>query len=205
MTERPSKSRVSALRIFLLVAMAVLFVARFSIGALSRGTEALWDLLLALAIAGVLMFFLLTVPASRARKAAEAVRAARPDAVVIGTYWGAGYTDFFLRPGPLMRNARGRGGRILVVADGRGIELVRPQGKFSFGLIPWSLVDEVRLGELSGAMASRPKFVFEIQGRATPFQNHFELLPSGKEERARAVQSLNSILAKRPATHSWGA
>ena len=201
MTERPSKSRVPALRIFLLVAMAVLFVARFSIGARSRGTETLWDLLLALAIVGVLMFFLLAVPASRARKAAEAVRAARPAAVVIGTYWGAGYTDFFLRPGPLMRHARGRGGRVLVVADGRGIELVRPQGAFSFGLIPWSLVEEIRLEELRLPLASRPKLVFEIHGSATPFQDRFELLPEGKEERARAAQSLDAILAKHPATH----
>jgi hypothetical protein len=202
MTERPSKSRVSTFRTVLLVAMAVLFIARFSIGAGSRGTETLWDLLLALAIVGVLMFFLLAVPASRARKAAEAVRAARPDAVVVGTYWGAEYTDFFLRPGPLMRQTRGRGGRVLVVADARGIELVRPQGAFSFGLIPWSLVEGVRLEDLSGPLASRPKLVFEIQGRSTPFQDRFELLPTGKVEQARAVESLDAILAKRPATLS---
>jgi hypothetical protein len=202
MTERPSKSRVPALRIVLLAAMAVLFTARISIGARSRGTETLWDLLLALAIVGVLMFFLLAVSASRARKAAEAVRAARPDAVVVGTYWGAGYTDFFLRPGPLMRQTRGRGGRVLVVADGRGIELVRPQGAFSFGLIPWSLVEEIRLEELRLPLASRPKLAFEIQGTSTPFRDRFELLPTGKEERVRAVQSVDAILARRPATLS---
>lgn len=202
MTDNPSKSRMPALRIVLLMAMAVLFTARFSIGAGSRGMETLWDLLLALAIVGVLMFFLLAVPAGRARKAAEAVRAARPDAVVVGTYWGAGYTDFFLRPGPLMRQTRGRGGRVLVVADGRGIELVRPEWAFSFGLIPWSLVEDVRLDNLSGPLASRPKLVFEIQGTSTPFRDRFELLPTGKQERIRAVQSLDAILARRPATLS---
>jgi hypothetical protein len=201
MTERPSKSRAPALRLVLLAAMAVLFTARFFIGARSRGAETLWDLLLALAIFGVLMFFLLTVPASRARKAAGALRVARPDAVIVETYWGVGFTDFFLRPGPLMRHARGRGGRILVIADGRGIELVRPQGKFSFGLIPWNLVKEIRLEELKSPLASRPKLVFEIHGTTTPFQDHFELLPTGKEEQARAAQSLNAILAKHPATH----
>ena len=61
MTERPSKSRVPALRIVLLVATAVLFTVRFSIGARSRGAETLWDLLLALAIFGILMFFLLAL------------------------------------------------------------------------------------------------------------------------------------------------
>jgi hypothetical protein len=202
MTERPSKSRVPALRIILLVAMAVLFTVRFSIGARSRGTDALWDLLLALAIVGVLMFLLLAVPANRSRKAAEALRSARPDAVVVATYWGAGYTDFFLRPGPLMKHAKGRGGRVLVVADRRGIELVRPQGEFSFGSIPWSLVDEVRLEELGGPLANRPKLVFKIQGDSTPFQDRFELLPEGKEERAHAALSLSAILANRPATQS---
>jgi hypothetical protein len=160
--------------------------------------ETLWDVLLALAIFGILMFFLLALPANKTRKSAEVLRAARRDAVVVGTYWGAGYTDFFLRPGPLARHARGRGGRVLVVADGRGIELIRPQGAFSFGLIPWSLVEEVRLEDLSGALASRPKLVFEIQGRSTPFQDRFELLPVGKNERLRAIQSLDAILAKRP-------
>lgn len=184
-----------------MAAMAVLFTARFLIGSRSRGADVLWDLLLGLAIFGVLMFFLLAVPASRARKVAEALRVARPDAVIVGTYWGAGYTDFFLRPGPLMRHARGRGGRILLIADERGIELVRPRGEFSFGLIPWNLVKEVRLDELTSPLASRPKLVFEIHGSATPFQDHFELLPTGKDEQARAAQSLKAILAKHPATH----
>ncbi|MBT8162962.1 MULTISPECIES: hypothetical protein [Arthrobacter] len=202
MAERPSKSRVPALRIVLLVATAVLFAARFSLGVRSRGTEALWDLLLALTVVGVPAVFLLTVPAGKARKAAEALRAARPDAVVVETYWGAGYTDFFFRPGPLTRQARGRSGRVLVVADRRGLELVRPQGAFSFGMIPWSLVKDVRLEDLSGPLASRPKLVFEIQGSSTPFQDRFELLPTDKDERAHAGQSLDAILAKRPSTHS---
>lgn len=113
MSERPSKSKAPVLRIVLMAAMAVLFTTRFLIGSRSGSADVLWDLLLGLAIFGVLMFFLLAVPASTARKMAEELRVARPDAVIVGTYWGAGYTDFFLRPGPLMRHARGRGGRIL--------------------------------------------------------------------------------------------
>lgn len=205
MSERPSKSTPPILRIVLLAATAVLFTARFIIGARSRGADVIWDLLLALAIFGVLMFFLLAVPAGKTRKAVEELRAARPDAVIVGTYWAAGYTDFFLRPGPLMRHARGRSGRIILIADGRGIELVRPRGEFSFGLIPWSLVKEIRLGELKSPLATRPKFVFEIYGGSTPFQDHFELLPTGKDEQARAAQSLKAILAKHPATHPSGA
>jgi hypothetical protein len=198
------KSRVSPFRIMLLAASAALFAARLVIGIRSRGTEMLWDLLLALVIVGLLMFFLLAIPIRRARKTAEAVRAARPDAVVVETYWAVEHTGFFLRPGPLLRHARGRGGRVLAVADGRGIELIRPRRALSFGLIPWSLVQDVRLEELNAPLASRPKLVFEIQGRSTPFQDRFELLPTGKEQRARAVQSLNAILAKRPAAFSSG-
>ncbi len=96
----------------------------------------------------------------------------------------------------------GRGGRLLVVADRRGIELVRPRGTFSFGLIPWNLVEDIQVQELSNALASRPKLVFEISGQATPFRDRFELLPSGKYERANAGQSLDAILAKRPTTPS---
>lgn len=106
-----------------------------------------------------------------------------------------------LGKGPAGGHARGRGGRILVVADDGGIELIRPRGAFSFGLIPWSLVHEVRLEELSGPLASRPKLVFEIHGNATPFQDRFELLPEGKDERSHAAQSLEAILAKRRAIH----
>lgn len=201
MSERPSKSKAPVLRIVLMAAMAVLFTTRFLIGSRSGSADVLWDLLLGLAIFGVLMFFLLAVPASTARKMAEALRVARPDAVIVGTYWGAGYTDFFLRPGPLMRHARGRGGRILIIADERGIELVRPRGEFSFGLIPWNLVKEIRLDELTSPLASRPRLVFKIHGSVTPFQNRFELLPTGKDEQSRAAQSLKAILAKHPATH----
>jgi hypothetical protein len=201
MTERPGKSTLLSLRIALLSAMAALLTIRFFIGTRSRGAEAFWDMLIAVAIVGVLMYFLVAVPASRSKKAAEMLRSARPDVVVVGTYWGVGYTDFFLKPGPLMKHARGRGGRLLVVADDRGIELIRPRGPFSFGLIPWSLVDEVRLEELSGQLASRPMLVFEIHGGATPFQDHFEFLPEGKDERSHAAQSLEAILSKRPAIH----
>lgn len=201
MVDRPRKSNVPVLRLVLLSAMAVLFTARFFIGTRTRGAETLWDMFFALAVCGVLVFFLLTVPASRAKKVAEALRVARPDAVVVETYWGAGVTDFFLRRGPLVRHAPARGGRILLIADWRGIELLRPQGKFSFGLIPWNLVKNIRLEELRSPLASRPKFVFEINGSTTPFEDRFELLPTGKEEQTRAVHSLNSILAKRSTTH----
>lgn len=100
-----------------------------------------------------------------------------------------------------MRHARGRGGRILLIAVERGIELVRRRGEISFGLIPWNLVKEIRLEELKSLLTTRPKLVFEILGSATPFQDHFELLPTGKDEQARAAQSLKAILAKHPATH----
>lgn len=62
--------------------------------------------------------------------------------------------------------------------------------------------DEVRLEELSGPLASRPKLVFGIHGSGTPFQDRFELLPESKDERSRAAQSLDAILANRPATHT---
>lgn len=102
-------------------------------------------------------------------------------ALFVATYWGSGFTDFFLRPGPLVRQAGGRGGRILLIVDERGIELVRPRGRFSFGQIPWNLVNGIRLEELKLPLATRPKFVFDIHGSSTPFEDHFELLPTGKD------------------------
>lgn len=88
MVDRPRKSNVPVLRLVLLSAMAVLFTARFFIGTRTRGAETLWDMFLALAVCGVLVFFLLTVPASKAKKVAEALRVARPDAVVVGNLLG---------------------------------------------------------------------------------------------------------------------
>jgi len=177
MTERPSKSRASVLRIVLLSVMGVLFTARFFTGAHSRGADTLWDMLLALAVVGVLVFFLLTVPASKARKMARALRVTRPEAVIVATYWGSRFTDFFLRPGPLVRQAGGRGGRILLIADERGIELVRPRGRFSFGQIPWNLVNGIRLEELKLPLAHptqvrlrHPRKLHAVRGplRASP-------------------------------------
>lgn len=179
---------------------AVLLAVRFMIGARSGRVDVVTDLVIALAIVGVLLFILVAVPVSRAGKATAAARASDPDAVVATAYWADGYTDFFLKPGPLTRHALGRGGYVLIVADRRGIELRKTRGSFSFGLISWGLVKEIRLEELSGALASRPKLVFEINGSGTPFQDRFELLPTGKEERSRASMTLDAILAKRPAT-----
>ena len=201
MTEHASKSKIAPGSIVLCAFLIVLF-ACLAIGASTKSAETLWALLLGMAVASAVIVLALTVPASRARKAAEAIRTARPDSVVIETYWGDGYTAFFLKPGEPLRHAMGRGGRLLVVADKRGIELVRPRGTLSFGLIPWNLVEDVQVQELSNALASRPKLVFEINGQTTPFRERFELLPSGKDERANAGRSLKAILALRPTNPS---
>jgi len=201
MTEHARKSKVATLSIVLFAFLIVLF-ACLAIGASTKGTETLWALLLGMAVAGAVIVLVLTVPAGRVRKVAEAIRAARPGAVVVETYWGDGYTAFFLKPGGRLRHAMGRGGRLLIVADRRGIELVLPRGTFSFGFIPWNLVEDIQAQDLSSALASRPKLVFEINGQATPFRDRFELLPSGKYERANAGRSLDAILAKRPKTPS---
>lgn len=201
MTEHPSKFKIATLSIALFALLIVLF-ACLAIGASTKGAVTLWALLLGMAVAGAVIVLVLTVPAGRVRKVAEAIRAARPDAVVIETYWGDGYTPYFLKPGEPLRHAMGRGGHLLVVADRRGIELVRPRGTFSFGPIPWNLVEDIQVQELSNVLASRPKLLFEINGQATPFRNRLELLPSGKYERANAGRSLDAMLAKRPKTPS---
>jgi hypothetical protein len=201
MTEHASKSKVAKLSIVLFAFLIVLF-AFLAIGASTKSAETLWELLLGMAVAGAVIVLVLTLPASRARKVSEAIRAARPGSVVIETYWGDGYTSFFLKPGGTHRQTMGRGGRLLVVADRRGIELVRPRGILSFGLIPWNLVEDIQVQELSNALASRPKLVFEINGQTTPFRNRFELLSSGKDERANAGRSLNAILSQRPTSSS---
>jgi hypothetical protein len=179
--------------------MSVVLIWRLNdFGSMPKPAQALWIPVYSLYALGILMFLGLTVPARRARRAAETIGAERPDAVVVRTYWGALYTAFFLKPGPLCRKARGRGGFLLLVADRKGLEFIRPRGLFSFGLIPWGLVKDVRLDALIAPLASRPKLVFEIQGDTTPYRDLFELLPEGKEERARAVDSLAAILSKGP-------
>jgi len=73
----------------LLAASAALFAARLVIGIRSRGTEMLWDLLLALVIVGLLMFFLLAIPIRRARKTAEGIELIRPRRALLppGRIW----------------------------------------------------------------------------------------------------------------------
>lgn len=144
------------------------------------------------------MFLLMAIPARRAQGAAQALRSARPEAIVIKTSWSVYFTEFFLKRGPLSRKARGRFGYLLLVADERGIEFIRPRGLFSFGLVPWALVKSIRLDLLTSLLASRPKLVIEIEGDLTPYNNHFDLVHEGKDERASASATLAAVLAKRP-------
>lgn len=167
-------------------------------GSQPKATQYFWIAVISLSGFAVLMFLLIAVPSLRARLAAEAVRSARPGAVVVKTSWAELHTEYFLKRGPLTRNASGRAGYLLLVADAGGIELIRPRGLFSFGLIPWALVKDIRLDVLTAPLASRPKLVIEIQGGSTPYSNFFELLPEGKEERASAAEKHAAILSKRP-------
>jgi hypothetical protein len=149
-----------------------------------------------LAMAGA-FFAIIVIPAWRARRSAALMRAERPGAVIMTTYWAANSTAFFLTPGPLVTKARGQGFYIQVIADQTGIELRRPLRNVSFGTIPWSSVRNVRLEELRGPRSSRPKLVFGVVGGATPYAEYFELLPEGKEERLNATDRVAAIRALR--------
>jgi hypothetical protein len=183
----------------LLVAAAVALVRLIRIG--SEFTKPDFWLVGAFALLAmaVMFFALIVVPARRARNSAATVRAERPGAVVLTTYWATPSTAFFLKPGPLVRNARGRGFYVQVIVDENGVELRRPLRNTSFGVIPWSAVRDVRLDELRGPFTSRPKLVFEIADGAAPYAEYFELLPEGKDERSRAAEYVAAILVKRRA------
>ncbi|HKU10215.1 MAG TPA: hypothetical protein VJQ61_03175 [Sinomonas sp.] len=199
MSDRWGKTALRGICIVVFLVMTVVLVWRLNdFGSMPRAAQNLWVPAYSLYTLGVLMFLGLTVPARRARRAAAVICAERPDAVVVRTYWSALYTAYFLKPGPLCRKARGRGGYLLLVADHNGIELIRPRGRFSFGLVPWGLVRDIRLDALVAPLASRPKLVIEIQGDTTPYKDLFELLPEGKDERARAAESFAAIMAKGP-------
>jgi hypothetical protein len=179
--------------------MTVVLAWRLSdFGSLSKGAQYGWGVIYALYFFVVLMFLLMAIPARRMRLATQALRAARPGAVVVETSWSVYFTEFFLKRGPLSRKARGRYGYLLLVADERGIELIRPRGLFSFGIVPWPLVKSIRLDLLTAPLASRPKLVIEIHGDSTPYNNVFDLVTEGKEARANASATLAALLAKRP-------
>lgn len=180
--------------------MTLILAWRFSdFASLPKDGQFGWGVMYSLCFFAVMMFLLMAIPARRTRRAVQALRSARPGAIVVKTSWSLYFTEFFLKRGPLARKARGRYGYLLLVADERGIEFIRPRGLYSFGLVPWTLVKSVRLDVLTGLLASRPKLVIEIHGDSTPYNNHFDLVPEGKEERARANATLAAILAKRPA------
>lgn len=199
MSDRWGKTTLRWLGVAVLLVMTVVLALRLNdFDSQPKAAQNLWITVYSLCSFAVLMVLLIAVPARRARHAAEGVRSARPGAVVVKTSWAELHTEFFLKRVPLSRKARGRAGYLLLVADQSGIELIRPRGLFSFGLIPWALVKDIRLDVLVAPLASRPKLVIEIQGDTTPYRDIFELLPEGKEERARAAESLSAVLAKRP-------
>lgn len=142
-------------------------------------------------------FAIIVIPTHRARRSAAAIRAARPEAIVMTSYWAANSTAFFLNPGPLVMKARGPGFYVQVIADKNGIELRRPLRNVSFGTIPWSAIRNVRLEELRGPLSSRPKLVFGVASGVTPYADYFELLPEGKEERLHATDRVAAIRALR--------
>lgn len=199
MSDRRGRTALRRLGMAVLFLVLTVLVWRLSdFGSQPKASQYFWIAVFSLSGFAVLMFLLVAVPARRARQAAEAVRSTRPGAVVVNTSWDGLHTEYFLKRGPLTRKANGRVGYLLLVADQGGIELIRPQGLFSFGLIPWALVEEIRLDVLVAPLASRPKLVIAIQGGSTPYSDIFELLPEGKAERASAAETLAEILSMRP-------
>ncbi|MGN6403124.1 hypothetical protein [Sinomonas sp.] len=135
---------------------------------------------------------LIVIPAVRALRSAAVVRAQRPTAVVLTSYWAENSTASFLKPGRLVEEAKGRGFFIQVIADENGLEVRRPLRHASFGTIPWSAVSDVRLEEFGGGSGTRLKLVFRLGINATPYADYFEVLPYGRGDRPHVAEFVST-------------
>jgi hypothetical protein len=158
----------------------------------------------ALTAMAVMFLILIVVPAVRAKRSAAAVRAERPTAVVLTSYWAENSTASFLKSGRIVEEAKGRAFFIQVIADEHGLEVRRPLRNASFGTIPWAAVRDVRLEQFGGSSRARPKVVIALGANASPYADYFEILPQGRGGHAHAADFVDSLLARRERATLWG-
>lgn len=122
-----------------------------------------------------------------------------PGALVVDTFWTGQELGRFLKKGPLISKAKGRGFILDLVADARGLQLVRQRRRpVFFGIVPWEQVVSVRMETLRRPLSRRALLVIEIQSWGTPYVAVIRLVPSGRQNRETGMALADMILAKRP-------
>jgi hypothetical protein len=122
-----------------------------------------------------------------------------PGALVVDTFWTGRELGRFLKKGPLTSKAKGTGFVLDLVADDRGLQLVRQRRRpVYFGLVPWEQVVSVRMETLRRPLSRRPLVVIEVESWGTPYVAVIRLVPSGRQNTETGLALADMILAKRP-------
>lgn len=122
-----------------------------------------------------------------------------PGALVVDTFWTGQELGRFLKKGPLTSKTKGIGFVLDLVADDRGLQLVRQRRRpVYFGLVPWEQVVSVRMETLRRPLSRRPLVVIEVESWGTPYVAVIRLVPSGRQNTETGLALADMILAKRP-------
>lgn len=122
-----------------------------------------------------------------------------PGALVVDTFWTGQELGRFLKKGPLTSKTKGTGFVLDLVADDRGLQLVRQRRRpVYFGLVPWEQVVSVRMETLRRPLSRRPLVVIEVESWGTPYVAVIRLVPSGRQNTETGLALADMILAKRP-------
>ncbi|MGY3320608.1 hypothetical protein [Arthrobacter sp. TE12232] len=122
-----------------------------------------------------------------------------PGALVVDTFWTGQELGRFLKKGPLISKTKGRGFILDLVADARGLQLVRQRRRpVYFGIVPWERVVSVRMDTLRRPLSRRALLVIEIESRDTQYVAIIRLVPSGRQNRETGMTLADLILARRP-------
>jgi hypothetical protein len=122
-----------------------------------------------------------------------------PGALVVDTLWTGRELGRFLKKGPLTSKTKGTGFILDLIADARGLQLVRQRRQpVFFGLVPWEKVVSVRMETLRRPVSRRPMLVIEIDSWGTPYVPIIRLVPSGRQNRETGMALADMILAKKP-------
>ena len=135
----------------------------------------------------------------KARTFKRQLQLAHPGALVVDTFWTGRELGRFLKKVPLTSKAKGTGYILDLVADARGLQLVRQRRRpVHFGLVPWEQVVSVRMETLRRPLERRAMLVIEIESWDTPYVTVIRLVPSGRQNRETGMALAEMILAKRP-------
>lgn len=133
----------------------------------------------------------------KARTFKKRLQLDHPGALVVDTFWTGQELGRFLKKGPLTSKAKGRGFILDLVADARGLQLVRQRRRpVYFGLVPWEKVVSVRMETLRRRLSRRALLVLELDSWETPYVAVIRLVPSGRQNRETGMALADMILAK---------